>query len=116
MYNEWHGIGAFLNGPTGGLCALESENKKWRDHFKPGETSRYSRLKRVVQAVHRRQQEESGKENGMELAGVLAEFDGIMKEKGVGNLSNLVDTLQSKDYIPKDKRAKRKTLSSSSSV
>jgi hypothetical protein len=116
MYNEWHGIGAFLNGPTGGLCALESENKKWRDHFKPGETSRYSRLKRVVQAVHRRQQEESSKENGMELAGVLAEFDGIMKGKGVGNLSNLVDTLQSKDYIPKDKRAKRKTLSSSSSV
>jgi hypothetical protein len=39
-----------------------------------------------------------------------------MKGKGVGNLSNLVDTLQSKDYIPKDKRAKRKTLSSSSSV
>jgi hypothetical protein len=41
-----------------------------------------------------------------------------MKEKGVGNLSNLVLTLQSKGYIPKETRAPKtsRKLSSSPSV
>jgi hypothetical protein len=119
MYNEWHGIGKFLLiGPAGGLCAKEREGKRWRNHFAVKETARYSKLQRVVQAVHRRQQQESGKANGLELASVLAEFDGIMKEKGVGNLSNLVLTLQSKGYIPKETRAPKtsRKLSSSPSV
>jgi hypothetical protein len=54
-----------------------------------------------MEAVHRRQQEETGKASGMELAGVLAEVDGIMAEQGVGNLSNLVGALHDKGYMQK---------------
>jgi hypothetical protein len=104
MYNEWHGIGAeFLNKPsTGGLCALESQGMAWRSHFKHSEKAQFSRFKGVMHAVARWRQEK-----GKEIVAVLAEFDGIMAEQGVGNLSNLVKALQSKGYLPKKTRGPR---------
>jgi hypothetical protein len=97
MYNEWNGIGGFPNKPfPGGLCALESEGREWRNHFKSKENEQFSRFRRAMQAVACQRQE-----NGMEIAAVLAEFDVIMAEPGVGNLSNLVGALQHINYIQK---------------
>jgi hypothetical protein len=62
-----------------------------------------------MQAVARRRQE-----NGMEIAAALAEFDGIMAERGVGNLSNLVRALQHKGYIQKGQTKKPRRSSPAS--
>jgi hypothetical protein len=102
MYDEYHGLGLFSAFP-GGLLALEnSQGNKWRSHFTVAQKMHFSRLKRVVQAVHTRLRNAEDRD----LAGVLAEFDAIMKGPGVGTLSNLADKLQDDGYIPRNKRAK----------
>jgi hypothetical protein len=100
IYHEWHGAALFGDKPIpGGLLALELRKENWRSHFTAAQNVQFSRLKRVMEAVHDQQ-----KKNGRNLTGVLSEFDGIMKDSG-GNLSNLVIALQGKGYILKKTRA-----------
>ena len=53
MWDEWHGLRAFLNKPiVGGIAKAEELWKaKWRRHFKPREKKHFTRLRGVVAAL-----------------------------------------------------------------
>lgn len=102
MWDEWKGIGKFLNQPIdGGFQALEKGDTTWRKHFSKSEEQDFSRIKRLVCAASR--QAEIIQKEGGERA-ILSEWDILFKGHG-RSIRKLVDLFQTEEYnyIPKRK-------------
>jgi hypothetical protein len=105
LYSEWFGIGPKQDQPCpGGFEALEVERRSfWRKGYSKAENQRFSKLKRVIECIKKRQER-----GGTELLGILAEYDGWWKEVG-SNPTNMIELLRSKQhYVAASRKGKKR--------
>lgn len=104
LYNEWHGLDHKQDQPVpGGFEALEIQRgSQWRKGYDTKANQRFSKLKRIVESIKRRQ----GCRETPDISSVLSEYDGWWRQCN-RSPSNMIDKLQKEGYIVVTKRSKR---------
>jgi hypothetical protein len=112
LYNEWHGIGEYLDIPVpGGIAALEASHKaKWRNHFSGNEVKTFSRVKIIITGIDAMQYRT---QHTIDL--VIEELDLVFQKEAKKSVAQMVVIVQNMGLVQK-KKARGKTKTAPSNI
>jgi hypothetical protein len=112
VYDEWYGLGRFLDKPVlGGIAALESVYKaSWRRHFKGPEVKHFSRLKICIAGITNLQQR-----SGKDVTSVLDDLNEVYVVEAKFSVSKMAKKFQDMGLVD-TKKARGKPKSAIADV